>query len=142
LDTWRESYSFENNSIKSFYTFEKNKEVLFKKIEEQSNSIESQYALTLHSGASFVAPFVRYTDIHMYIESKIDQWIKKLDLRPVESGANIYLITPYDEGVFQGLQIINGKKIVSNIQLYLDLYNYPSRGREQADFLREQKIKF
>ncbi len=142
LDTWRESYSFENNSIKSFYTFEKNKDILFKKIDEQANSIESQYALTLHSGASFVAPFVRYTDIHMYVESKIDQWVKKLDLRPVESGANIYLILPYDKGVFQGLQTINGKKIVSNIQLYLDLYNYPKRGREQADFLREQKIKF
>ena len=142
LDTWRESYSFENNSIKSFYTIEKNKDVLFKKIEETSNSIETHYAFTLHSGASFIAPFVRYTDIHMYIESKIDQWVKKLDLRPVESGANIYLISPFDEGVFQGLQTIDKKNIVSNIQLYLDLYNYPKRGREQADFLRERKIKF
>jgi len=142
LDTWRNAYSFENNSIKSFYTFEKNKDAIFKKIEESANLIGSRSALTLHSGASFVAPFVRYTDIHMYVESKIDQWIKKLDLRPAESGANIYLITPYDEGVFQGLQTINGKKVVSNIQLYLDLYNYPKRGREQADFLRERKIKF
>jgi hypothetical protein len=142
LDTWRELYKFENNTIRSFYTFEKNKDTLFKKIEELANSIESQYAFTLHSGASFVAPFVRFTDFHMYVESNLDQWIKKLDLRPVESGANIYLIEPYDEGVFQGLQTINGKKIVSNIQLYLDLYNYPKRGREQADFLRERKIKF
>jgi len=142
LNKWRDSYFFEDNIIKSFYTFEKNKETLFKNIEELANSIESQYAFTLHSGTSFVAPFVRYTDIHVYVDSKIDQWIKKLDLRPVESGANIYLIEPYDEGVFQGLQTINGKKIVSNIQLYLDLYNYPKRGREQADFLREKKIKF
>ena len=142
LDTWRNAYFFENNSIKSFYTFEKNKDTIFKKIAESANLIESRYAFTLHSGASFIAPFVRYTDIHMYVESEIDQWIKKLDLRPVESGANIFLILPYDEGVFQGLQTINGKKVVSNIQLYLDLYNYPKRGREQADFLRDRKIKF
>jgi hypothetical protein len=31
---------------------------------------------------------------------------------------------------------------VSNVQLYVDLYNYPARGREQADFLRERKIGF
>lgn len=142
LDVWRDSYSFENNNIHSFYTFEKNKDILFEKIEEISKSNKLQYALTLHSGASIIAPYVRYTDIHVYVESNIEQWIKQLDLRPVDSGANIYLIIPYDEGVFQGLQTINKKRIASNIQLYLDLYNYPKRGKEQADFLRERKIKF
>ncbi len=142
LDKWRENYSFNDNVIYSYYTFEKNKNTLFNKIQKTSKSINSSYALTLHSGASFIAPYVRYTDVHLYIKSNMNEWIKQLDLRPVESGANIYLIKPYDEGVMKHLQTSKGNKIVSNIQLYLDLYSYPKRGKEQAKKIREEKIHF
>jgi len=142
LDIWRDNYTFKNNTIYSYYTFEKNKDTLFNKIKKASKSIKSSYAFTLHSGASFIAPYVRYNDIHLYIKSNMDQMIQILDLRPVESGANIYLIEPYDQGVMQNLQMIKGNAIVSNIQLYLDLYSYPKRGKEQAEKIREEKIHF
>lgn len=142
LDIWRDNYTFKNNTIYSYYTFEKNKDTLFNKIKKASQYIKSSYALTLHSGASFIAPFVRYNDVHLYVKSNMDQWIQLLDLRPVESGANIYLIKPYDQGVIQNLQTIKGNAIVSNIQLYLDLYHYPKRGKEQAEKIREEKIHF
>jgi hypothetical protein len=142
LDIWRDNYSFKNNTIYSFYTFEKNKNTLFNKIKKASQLVKSPYALTLHSGASFIAPYVRYTDVHLYIKSNMDQWIQELDLRPVESGANVYLIEPYDKGVLQNLQTIKGHVIVSNLQLYLDLYSYPKRGKEQAEKIREEKIHF
>jgi len=142
LEDWRETYSYRQNTIYPFYTFEKNKDSFFKKLSKISNSNNLKYALTLHSGAHLIAPYVRFTEIHFYIDSSLEIWKEKLDLRPVESGANIYLLKPYDIGVFQDIQIINELKIVSNIQLYLDLYNYPKRGREQAEFLREKKLKF
>ncbi|HMA82942.1 MAG TPA: type IV toxin-antitoxin system AbiEi family antitoxin [Candidatus Thermoplasmatota archaeon] len=142
LDSWRDSYTFKNNKIYSYYTFEKNKNSLFNEIKKTSQLIGSQYALTLHSGASLIAPYVRYTDVHLYIKNDMDKWVQKLDLRPVESGANIYFIEPYDKGVMQNLQTIKGNQIVSNIQLYLDLYSYPKRGREQAEKIREEKINF
>jgi hypothetical protein len=142
LDIWRDNYTFKNNTIYSYYTFEKNKDTLFNKIKKASKSIKSSYAFTLHSGASFIAPYVRYNDIHLYIKSNMDQMIQILDLRPVESGANIYLIEPYDQGVMQNLQMIKGNAIVSNIQLYIDLYSYPKRGKEQAEKIREEKINF
>jgi hypothetical protein len=80
----------------------------------------------------------------MYISNSGDlsKWIPLLDLRPVESGSNVSIYIPYDEGVFYNVQEANGIKIVGNIQLYLDLYNYPARGREQAEFLRREEIKF
>ncbi len=142
LDTWRENYSFKDNTIYSYYTFEKNKNTLFNKIQKTSLSIKSSYALTLHSGASFIAPYVRYTDVHLYIKSNREDWIQHLDLRPVESGANIYLFIPYDKGVLQTLQTIKGNVVASNLQLYLDLYSYPKRGKEQAEKIREEKIQF
>jgi len=37
---------------------------------------------------------------------------------------------------------IRGIRVVCNTQLYLDLINYPARGREQAEVLRRQKLGY
>ena len=82
--------------------------------------------------------------MQMYIADHevLSEWIRLLDLQPVESGGNISIYIPYDEGVFHKTQQVKNINIVNNIQLYLDLYNHPARGREQAEFLRKNKINF
>ena len=145
LDEWCQNYTYTQNKVFTYYSFEKNLEKLTKKINSLSEDKELKYALTLLSGASLVAPFIRgVSSLQMYISNSEDipNWIRLLELRPVESGSNISIYIPYDEGVFYKLQEVNGIRIVGNIQLYLDLYNYPARGREQAEFLRREKIKF
>ena len=52
------------------------------------------------------------------------------------------ILVPYDEGVYYKVQEIAAVKVANPIQIYLDLYNYAGRGREQAQFLRERVIKF
>lgn len=101
-----------------------------------------QYALTLGAAATLVAPFVRSTDVYLYIIEKADILLEALKLKPVEFGGNIYLVTPSDEGVLFDAQQIEGLTLVSNLQLYLDLFNYPMRGREQAEHLREKVMRF
>jgi hypothetical protein len=98
--------------------------------------------LTLHSGAAFVAPFVRSPDVHAYFAGDRERLVKALDLMPVESGGIVHLLEPYDEGVFYRMQTIRGVRAVCNAQLYLDLINYPARGREQAEVLRRQKLGY
>jgi len=70
--------------------------------------------------------------------SNEEKLIKATELKPVSSGANVLVLNPYDVGVFYATQKVGEKNIVSNIQLYLDLYNYKGRGREQAEYLREK----
>ena len=70
----------------------------------------------------------------------IEKIAKDLNFKEVSSGSNVSILEPYDDGVFYNLQIINGIKVVSNIQLYLDLINYKERGEEAANFLYEQRI--
>lgn len=143
LDKWASIYDFNQNKIINLYTFEKDFENLFKNIKDVSDSLKLKCGLTLLSGASIVAPYIaRFSNIYLYIEGDIKTWTEKLDLREVESGANFYLVIPYDEGVFYGLQKVKGIPLISNIQLYLDLIKYPARGKEQADYLRNQLIKF
>jgi hypothetical protein len=37
---------------------------------------------------------------------------------------------------------IDGVQVVSDIQLYLDLFAWPQRGKEQAQHLRAQRLQF
>lgn len=139
LDLWAENYNVQVNLRRTYYTFVRSlREFLVKLHRTAGNG----YALTLHSGASLVAPFVRHTDVHFYWQGSPEKLASKLDLRPVETGGTIHILTPYDEGVFYHVQKIDRLQIVSNIQLYLDLIHYPARGKEQAEFLRRQKIPF
>jgi hypothetical protein len=55
-----------------------------------------------------------------------------MELRPVEKGGNVRLVLPKDSGVFYGAKVFDSVKIVSNVQLYVDLVNYPARGEEAS----------
>lgn len=102
-----------------------------------------KYALTLHAGVALVAPYVRPTNVHLYVQGeKMDKFEGFLDLQLTEVGGNVFLIVPYDEGVLYGPQRVRDVLVVSNVQLYVDLYNYPRRGREAAEYLRKKLIGF
>jgi len=141
LRKWSDNYSYLKNKIKNFYSFD---EVLTveKKLAEYCNVKEIQYAFTLTSGANWVAPMLRYKRVFAYVtQDRIDEVAKELAFKEVSSGPNVSLLEPCDEGVFYGIQEIEGMKVVSDIQLYLDLQSYRERGEEAAEFLLEQRLK-
>jgi len=143
LDTWREEYDvLALNQVHSFHSAERDPARLMAEIKQAAERLGARYAFTLHAGASLVAPYVRFNDVHFYIGSAPQVWADELDLHTVEFGGNVHLLRPYDEGVFYRLRSLQGMAIVGNIQLYLDLYRYPARGQEQAEFLREKEINF
>lgn len=59
--------------------------------------------------------------------------------RKVGAGGNLWLIIPEDEGVFFETRTVNGYRLVSDIQIYLDLRQAGQRGPEQAEALRSWK---
>lgn len=143
LDTWREEYDVAVlNEVHSFHSLERDPAQLMARVKQAAERLGAKYAFTLHAGASLVAPYVRFNDVHFYIGADPNVWAEELGLHTVEFGGNVHLLRPYDEGVFYRLRSLQGMAVVGNIQLYLDLYKYPARGREQADFLREKEIGF
>ncbi len=145
LDAWREQYTLEKSTRKAYYSFERVPEQLMAKVAAVGKENGWRYAMTSFAAASLIAPFVRgvgVTTWYVNDAAAIGLWVKALDLRPVESGPNARIYIPYDSGIFYRTQAINDVNLVGNIQLYLDLYANPARGREQAEFLREQKIGF
>jgi hypothetical protein len=140
LSKWAENYSFRKNADKNCYFSAEPKEIE-KSIAEKCATNKIGYAFTLFSGASLIAPFARYSKVYVYVKEQINELMNYLGFKQVESGANIVLLSPYDEGVFYNTQDIDGIKVVSNIQLYLDLVSYKGRGEESAEFLLREKIK-
>jgi len=137
ISDWLKEYRFDLNIIDTYYSANKNILNKFKKVLK-----ENQYALTFHTGANLLTSFVRTEEIFIYMNLK--EWEKeiidirqKLDLKELVRGGNIHLIRPfYKNSVFFNTQKIKGFTVVSNLQLYLDLYNFQPRGREQAEYLR------
>lgn len=138
LDIIRDVYFFEANQLIPYYS-DKTPEQLIEKMA----TLDKSYTLTRMCGASLIAPFVRYQYFDFYIpnEDDLPYWKKILDLTDVEAAGNINIVIPQNSRILKQPQIVKGCRVVNNIQLYLDLYKYPARGREQAEFLREQVIK-
>ena len=140
LYEWVRNYVYTKNQVSSFYSglSEDNLEEAIKKECIKRNY---RYGLALFSGARKVAPFVRFLRFFTYIDGDIENIASALQLKKVESGPNVMLLQPYDEGIFYGLQNINGISVVSDIQLYLDLKSYKGRGDEAAQAIFEQRLK-
>ena len=140
VDEWVKTYSYTQNGVESFYS-EMSFEDLEKSLKRECGKRNSRYGLALFSGARKVAPFVRSLRFFAYVEDNIESLASALEFKRVDSGSNVVLLSPFDEGVFYDLQGVDNIDIVSDIQLYLDLKSYKGRGEEAAKAVFEQRIK-
>ena len=103
------------------------------------------YALTGAAGASLVAPFVTAIPV-------VDVWVtataahEELHLAaatdPVTDGQNVVFLQAKDDTPLAFREEMSDVWVANRFRLYADLRRDPRRGREQADHLREEVIKF
>ena len=62
-------------------------------------------------------------------------------LRPVDKGANVWLIVPNDEGVLYGAAEYKQVPCVLPVQTWLDLAGHPERSEEAADHLQASRLR-
>ena len=138
ISDWVSEYRFDLNEIDVYYSPDKN---ILLKLKDYLK--DKQYALTLHSGANLITSFVVTDQIDLYFrpenwKKEILELRQQLDLKELVRGGNVRIICPaYKNSVFYGARTIKGCKVVSNLQLYLDLYNFKPRGREHAEYLKK-----
>jgi hypothetical protein len=140
LEEWSNAYTYRKNEVRSFYSLQSIPEIeahLARVCGEKG----MEYALTGFSGAARFTPAVRYNRAMAYVSTMPEMMAPLLDLKEVESGANLMLLGPYDEGVYSGTQVIDDIRIVSPVQIYLDLKSYKGRGEEAAEALLRDVIK-
>ena len=141
IKDWAQNYKPTlKENIYDFYSFQKPSEVEYR-LAEECSARGISYALAEFSGGARYAPVVRYMRASAYVDRSIDELAEALELTRVPSGANVRLILPNDNGVFMDAREVNGVKVVSPVQAYLELLRLPSRGEEAAEGIMRKEIE-
>jgi hypothetical protein len=140
LDEWSQNYKYRRNKVLNFYTLLSTGEFEHK-LAEVCHNKQIRYGLTGLSGSARYAPAVRYQQVMAYVQDDIEKLAEHLDIKLVDSGPNVLLLKPYDDGVFYGTEDKDGSMVVSPIQIYLDLSGIRGRGEEAAEALLDQVIR-
>ena len=146
LNDWTDAYDFQSkNRIRNYFIKAETLDEILMLIRTLNLPAEVDYALTLHAGAHLVAPFTQFNECHLHVsaqndfERQAEFFVKKLNLLERETGGNLHIIKPfYRKGAMYGARLVEGLKVVSDLQLYLDLYRFQVRGREQAEKVLEK----
>lgn len=104
-----------------------------------------RWALTLQAGASLIAPHASWNRLHLYVDVEhapaLGEVASALQWSAARDG-NVILTQPvYRATAWEGLRFIRRIPVVSTIQLIVDLWGYPLRGREQAEHLLELQAR-
>ena len=140
LAEWAESHSFRKNRVRDCYSLKPISD-LEAGLAEACQERNMRYALTGFSAAARLAPMVRSPRAMAYVEKPLDELIATLGLKEVTSGANVTLLEPYDDGVFYGAQEVEGIRVASPVQVYLDLKGFRGRGEEAAVKILDEVIR-
>lgn len=143
LEDWASYYKVKKQRESRLYWNVNSLDQMISSLASLSSVSAHDFALTGHAGAHLVAPYVNYEGLHAYVKNQeaADKLATAFKMRPAEKGANVFLLHPYyRESAFYGARKINGVDVVSDIQLYLDLRNFPVRGEEQAENLLRRII--
>lgn len=101
-------------------------------------------AVTLQAGASLLSPHAPVEQIHVYVDlrsqARLADLTRRLDWPPDPKGQFQFLLPYYKTSVWERVREQDGVPVVSDLQLMIDLWNHPIRGREQAELLLEKHL--
>ena len=138
LKAWSYSTSIRELNKIEFSAAERPQFVI-KKIANILSKNNIKYAFTLFSALEIFSPYVTPAETHVYILEKDKEKIKNLfekeSILPAQKGNVICFLV--DESYFYNMQSIRDFNIVSEPQLYADLFSYGGRGEDAAQHLLE-----
>lgn len=117
-----------------------------RRIAEWCRTNEINYALTQLSAAWRYSPMVRYDKSVVYVDKKVvsggnlTTLLDQLEARQVDTGVNCTLWVTDDPAVFSDAREVEGVRLVSPLQLYLDLKALAGRGEEAAQEVLEKEL--
>lgn len=138
LDAWADDYRFDRHDIVVGHLTGTGAE-LASELNGLLTDARVQHAFTGLPAAWVLDKHARFRLCSVYVEGDPRDAAEKVDMRRNEQGANVQLIGPDDDGVFEGRRAVNGIPCVSPAQIYLDLLHLPERAKEAAAQLREDQ---
>lgn len=143
LDAWREDYDFSKHQIFQGHVAARSGEEVLRLLAGGLQGERVRYATTGLAAAWLLTRFAGFRLVTMYVtEHPAPEVLERLGFREEARGANVWLVVPKDEGVFQGADERDGVVCVHPVQAYLDLKDQPERAKEAADHLRAELLKW
>jgi hypothetical protein len=145
LDAWAQQHSLSNYAVHRFHAWAQRPSDLLPAIAQACDSAGIDYALTLDSGGLLVAPFVSSSPRLTFLADaspRLLDALKAARLKPVDEGENVLVLATRERSPLMFRQNIDDVWVASDVQLYLDLWASPQRGKEQARHLRAARLSF
>jgi hypothetical protein len=146
LELWKDYYDItEKCKIFSYRSAIQDPKEIFQILTE--NNLQKNLTLTLHAGADangYKNSNLNTLEFYLLDENLRKKIEKILLLEPQEKGYEIILIDPYYKELIkrfsQNIEIEKNINFLCSpiLLLYLDLYHFPLRGNEQAQFLLQK----
>jgi len=142
LYTWRDAYRFDQVKQVRCFSLLRGGE-MEDKLVSLNKGRESKVAYAAFSAADIQAPAVRQPKKWLAVLKKdIEEVMHSLEAKAVDSGDNLVLLVPPDEGSMTGLEErAGGVPCTHPVHTCLDLWHLGGRGEEAAEAILEQCLK-
>lgn len=141
LESWLEHYNIVKKcKMRTYRSGYQDREELLEVLKKLN--LSEKVALALHSASeAFGCKNTNLDTLELYLLDSLirPQLEKKLLLEPQERGYEVLLIEPYYKCLLKNN--INANQVFSTsppLLTFLDLYHFPLRGQEQAEFMAER----
>lgn len=145
VDAWAEVHSLATYTPHRFHRWTQQPAELLRSATGALDQLGIEYALTLASGAQLVAPFstqVPRLSLLVPASAEPDHVAELADLRRVDEGETITFLATHERWPLLFRRRLGGSWVASDVQLYLDLWAWPQRGKEQARHLRAERLGY
>ncbi len=143
LDAWSEAYGFYRHNIVRGHVTSRAGDELLSLMARALEGSRGRYAATGLAAAWLHTKFAGFRLVTFFVEQPLSgKVLKEMGFREEPRGANVWLVTPDDEGVFDGSATTEGIPSVHPVQAYLDLLAHPERAAEAAAELRTRLLKW
>ncbi len=142
LEAWKKVYRYDRHRQIGYFTLLRPKELQENLISLGTTGGHVAYAV--FTAAELQAPNVRQPRTWLYVgEDYLEEFAQTADARPVDTGANIIILVPDDDGVFYLQDGGDGRRLpcTNPVQTWIDLSHAGGRGEEGAESILSQCLK-
>jgi hypothetical protein len=132
---WAQDYGVMTSNDARAYLDPRGVENLIRALSE--GAIRGRYAVTGSIAANRIAPIAPARLAMLYVDD-VQSAAMALKVRPAEAGANVMLLAPFDDVVFERTWTNGGLTIVAVSQAAVDLMTGPGRAPSEAEAILER----
>ena len=143
LDDWAAAYRFDKHDILRGHISARSSEELVGTTTKTFARAKVEHAVTGLAAARLLTEFSAFRLVTIFVARRPGaSTLKELGFREEPKGANVWLVVPDDEGVFDGVGEVNGINVVHPVQAFVDLAAQPERAKDAAAELRAQRLRW